>query len=318
MSPVLLAGLLYLGSGVGLQIVIWTKRKSAITELSVLTQTQLLKLSGAIIFGGILAPLCLAYGVKYGTAVQVSLLLNLETVATTILAALVFREHVSSRVWFGKMLLLFGAILITTQSLEGFALSMPSLSVIAACLFWGIDNNLTRDIEQLSPIVLACVKGFAAGLFNTTLAIVLGSTLGTASQTGGTLVIGAISYGVSLILFIKALRLIGSSRTSTYFASGPFFGMLLAVPLLCEIPSSSQWLAAVIMVVGLLVLYREEHEHGHTHQANSHCHSHSHDEHHQHAHEGTDTTEPHDHWHTHEPITHSHWHLPDIHHRHSH
>ncbi len=318
LAPGLLAGLLYLGSGLGLQCILWTQRQSAIRELKALGKKQRLQLLGAVAFGGILAPICLAYGIRHGSAVEVSLLLNLETVATTVLAALLFHEHVSHRVWFGKVLLILGAAIITTGTLEGFSLSLPGLSVVAACLFWGADNNLTRDIEQLSPTVLASVKGLAAGTFNIILAIALGARVGSFSQTAELLTLGAFSYGMSLVLFIQALRLIGASRTSTYFASGPFFGLILAIVLLGEQPSAGQWLSTIFMIAGLLVLYWEKHEHIHTHEALSHRHLHVHDEHHQHEHDGKEGSEPHEHWHTHEPITHSHWHLPDIHHRHRH
>jgi drug/metabolite transporter (DMT)-like permease len=197
--------------------------------------------------------------------------------------------------------------------------------VIAACFFWGLDNNLTRDLEDLSPSVLASIKGLSAGTFNLLLAFVV-STSGmqefsaNLSSISALLTIGAFSYGVSLILFILALREIGSSRTSTYFSAGPFFGMLFSILILKESPGVADWGASALMLMGLWALYGETHEHVHTHEPITHCHRHSHDEHHQHAHEGRDAVTAlqgtHEHLHTHEPLTHSHSHLPDIHHRH--
>jgi drug/metabolite transporter (DMT)-like permease len=319
MSPALLAGLLYLGSGIGLQFLLALQHKNLLQELRQLSRRHRLKLAGAIIFGGILAPLCLAYGIKYGTASEVSLLLNLETVATTVIAWLLFKEHVGSHVWAGKALILFGAAIITLRTGETFAFSIPGLLVILACFLWGMDNNLTRDVEELSAPVLACVKGLAAGVFNTLLALTLFPTGASVFQTTGCLTIGAMSYGLSLVLFIEALRRIGSARTSTLFAIGPYAGTILSVFLLGEHPPPSFWLAALIMLAGTGFLYREFHAHVHNHLELSHRHAHVHDEHHRHVHEGLSVgEEPHDHFHTHELLTHYHVHWPDIHHRHIH
>jgi drug/metabolite transporter (DMT)-like permease len=318
MSPILLAGLLYLGSGLGLQLFLFSKKQHSIPELKALSKKNRFKLLGAIISGGILAPLCLAYGIKLGSAFEVSLLLNLETVATTIIAWLIFHEHIGKHVWLGKILLIVGGLIISINPQSNFGFSQAGLFLLGACFFWGIDNNLTRDVEELSPSVLACVKGWLAGGFNTLLAVVLGQFSVGFSQAIGTLSIGAVSYGLSLVLFVNALRLIGASRTSTYFAIGPFFGMVFSVLLLRERPESYQWIAAVVMGAGLWSLYRENHGHTHTHEPVTHGHKHIHDDHHQHLHEGTEGPEPHDHIHTHEPLTHVHVHLPDIHHRHRH
>ncbi len=315
MSPVLLAGLLYLGSGICL--LIWNI-PGALCELRALEPIQKWKLTGATVSGGIIAPLFLTFGISKGTAFEVSLLLNLETVATTLIAAFVFKEHVSRRVWFGKVLLIAGAVILTLRpGIEG-SFSLASLLVIGACVFWGIDNNLTRDIEELRPSVLAGAKGLVAGAFNVTLAIILGVGQVSVKQIVESSVLGAFSYGASLVLFVLALRKLGSSRTSTYFAAGPFIGMLAAVTFLGEKPTLAQWGSSVLMGLGIWVLVREKHEHVHTHEPIAHSHKHVHDEHHQHEHHGTEGPEPHDHPHVHAVITHSHPHLPDIHHRHGH
>jgi len=318
MSPLMLAGLLYLGSGVGLRLILLLKRQTVFSAVTTLKSPQVYRLIGTIVFGGILAPLAFAYGIKSGLAFEVSLLLNLETVTTTVFAWFIFQEHVSKRVWLSKILILAGAIALTLKPSNGFAISPASLWILAACIFWGIDNNLTRDLEELSPTVLASIKGLAAGLFNTVLAFILGQYAAEPLQVVSTLGIGALSYGISLILFINALRLIGSARTTTYFAAGPFFGMLFAMVVLAEFPNPYQWGACFVMLVGVWALSREQHTHLHTHEPVRHKHRHVHDEHHQHAHDGTEGTEPHDHFHSHTPITHAHVHWPDIHHRHNH
>jgi len=318
MSPALLAGLLYLGSGVGLQIVLAFQRKNSLQELRELSNQHRMKLFGAIVAGGIIAPLCLTYGIKYGTASEVSLLLNLETVATTLIAWLVFKEYIGPYVWSGKALILVGAVIVVLKTERGLAFSISGILVVLACIFWGIDNNLTRDVQELSSTVLASIKGLAAGTCSIVLALLFSSGSASVFQLSGALVIGALSYGLSLVLFVEALRKIGVARTATFFAVGPFVGTLLSVALLGERPSAAHWLATSLMIAGIFLLYTEVHRHRHTHEEMAHSHEHSHDEHHLHVHGEGDETEAHEHWHVHEGTTHSHVHWPDMHHRHSH
>lgn len=314
----LLAGLLYLGSGAGLTGVVLYQKTPVYRMLGSLSRRQWSYLAGAIVSGGVAAPLFLAYGIVSGTASEVSLLLNFETVATTLLAWLVFHEQIGSRVWIGKLAIIGASILVLFTGSGQMQLSLPGLSVLAACLLWGLDNNLTRELESIPAPLLACMKGWTAGIFNVLLSLVLFKSQVTALQVSGALAIGALSYGASLVLFIQALREIGSARTSTWFASGPFIGTILSVMLLGERPPGEYWVAALVMLSGMFFLYGEVHRHLHQHERLTHAHPHEHDEHHQHAHEGREAAGKHDHLHTHEPLTHSHVHWPDIHHRHAH
>lgn len=318
MASSLLAGLLYLGSGLGLTLVVLRQRLPVHQIVGSLSRRQWGFLVGAILSGGVLAPLFLAYGIRLGTASEVSLLLNFETVATTLLAWMVFHEQIGLRVWIGKVFIVGASILVLFTGGSGLQLSVPGLSVLAACLLWGIDNNLTREVESLPATLLACIKGWSAGLFNVLLSLILFKSQFTALQVSGTLVIGALSYGASLVLFIHALREIGSARTSTWFATGPFIGTILSVLFLGERPPGEYWVAAVVMLSGMGFLYGEMHRHLHQHEMVTHAHPHEHDEHHQHGHEDGTPVGRHDHLHTHEPMTHSHVHWPDIHHRHTH
>jgi len=317
MPSSLLAGLLYLGSGLGLAAVVLHQKLSILDHLRSLSWRQWAYLAGAIVAGGVAAPLFLAFGIRHGMAAEVSLLLNFETVATTMLAWLIFHEHVGYRVWIGKVLIIGASIGIVLSDSGGVQLSVPGLAVLAACLLWGVDNNLTRELESLPASLLACMKGLSAGIFNVLLSLFLFNGPVTALQVTGTLVIGALSYGVSLVLFIHALRDIGSARTSTWFASGPFIGTILSVIVLGERPPGEYWVAALVMLSGMFFLNGERHMHPHQHKRQVHAHPHVHDEHHRHEH-GEESNEPHDHVHVHEPMTHSHVHWPDIHHRHRH
>jgi drug/metabolite transporter (DMT)-like permease len=318
MSPALLAGLLYLGSGIGLQLLLFFQRRNPVRELQRISPESRLKLLGAVVSGGIIAPLALSYGIKYGAASEVTLLLNLETVATTLLAWVIFKEYIGPRVWTGKILILIAASVIVFKTEGVPSLSLSGLLIVLACIFWGVDNNLTRDVVELPSTSLACIKGFGAGLFNIALALLFSPGSVTGMQIGGALAIGAVSFGLSLVLFVEALRRIGSSRTVTFFSIGPFVGMLLSIVILGERPPAPYWLAAALMLAGIFLIYREKHGHLHIHAAVTHLHKHVHDEHHLHPHAVTDDKEPHLHIHTHRPMTHIHGHWPDIHHRHGH
>lgn len=318
MPSSLLAGLLYLGSGIGLTGVVFHQGTDIRRHLLNLSLRQKCLLAGAILSGGVAAPLFLAYAIQRGTASEVALLLNFEAVATTLLAWLIFHENIGRRLWLGKLLIVAASVLVVSTGAGALHVSIPGLAVLAACLFWGIDNNLTRELETIPAPLLASLKGWSAGLFNVFMSLVLFRGHVTAFQIIGALLIGALSYGASLVLFIHALREIGSARTSTWFASGPFIGSVLSVILLGERPPGEYWLAALIMVSGVFLLYGEAHRHFHRHDAVAHSHSHEHDEHHHHEHVEGESEEKHEHFHVHEPITHSHVHWPDIHHRHSH
>jgi drug/metabolite transporter (DMT)-like permease len=318
MPSSLLAGLLYLGSASGLTGVVIRQTNKDFDILRSLSIKQWANLAGVILSGGILAPLCLAYGIRNGTASEVSLLLNFESVATTLIAWMIFHEFIGYRVWIGKVLIIGASIVVVLTDSNGVRLSISGLSVLTACILWGIDNNLTRELEILPASLLACMKGWIAGTFNVLLFFVLFRSPVTTFQVSGTLIIGALSYGASLVLFIHALRQIGAARTSTWFASGPFIGTILSVVVLGERPPNQYWLAALVMLSGMFLLYWEVHRHAHRHEGLAHSHPHEHDEHHWHEHDVEDCKGSHDHFHEHKPITHSHSHWPDIHHRHIH
>jgi drug/metabolite transporter (DMT)-like permease len=318
MPPILLAGLLYLGSGLGLQLFLLFQRKSSYRELRQLSPQVSMKLVGAILSGGVIAPVCLTYGIKYGTAAEVSLLLNLETVATTVIAWLVFKEYIGPYVWSGKVFILIGALIVVLRTEGGVSFSAAGLLVVLACIFWGIDNNLTHDVQELSSTVLASAKGLAAGILSIGAALVFTPGSATAPQIAGALVTGALSYGMSLVLFVEALRKIGAARTATFFAIGPFVGTLLSVALLGERPPIAYWFATALMIAGIFLLYSEGRRFRHTHQRIAHTHEHTHDEDHDDTHEGGEARDGHEHRHVHEEVTHSHVHWPDRPHQHSH
>lgn len=318
-SPWLLAGLLYLGSGCGLTILYLVRRYSAggSGEAS-LTRADLPWLAGTVLFGGILGPFLLLYGLALTDATSASLLLNLEAVLTLGLAWLVFHEHVDRKLFAGAMAIVAGALLLSWQGGFGRA-GWGALLIGLACLSWAIDNNLTRKISATDPVVLAAIKGVVAGSVNTALAFSLGAKLAGLFAVSGALLLGFVSYGLGLVLFIVALRHLGTARTGAYYGTAPFIGAIAATVILGTPLTGSILMAGLLMAIGAWLHLSERHTHKHVHESLEHAHRHVHDEHHRHSHRPDDPPgEPHSHPHRHEPIAHAHAHWPDLHHRHRH
>jgi drug/metabolite transporter (DMT)-like permease len=235
-----------------------------------------------------------------------------------IVAALVFRESVSARIWLSAALMFVGASLLSYAPGARFGFSLHGLAVIGACIAWAFDNNLTRAISTQDPFAIAMIKGVVAGTTNLALGLAVGGQLPSPATSAAALAVGAASYGASLVLFILALRHIGTARTAAHFGTAPFVGAALSLLLLGE-PMSILFVAALaLMVAATWLVVSEHHEHEHTHEPLEHAHEHVHDEHHRHDHAGDEGPEPHAHAHRHDPVRHTHPHLPDIHHRHDH
>ena len=322
LPPLGLAGLLYLGSGLGLFAVRMAQRVFARTgpgsKEASLSGRDFIWLVGAVIAGGVAAPTLLLWGLSGTSASEASLLLNLEGVITTLVAAALFREAIGGRVWIAAALMLAGGLVLSWQPQADIKPSLHAVAIVGACMCWALDNNLTRKISASDPMVLAMVKGLAAGSFNLALALSLGMGLPAAGPLIGSLALGFLSYGVSLVLFILALRHLGSARAAAHFSTAPFIGAAIAIFALGEPFTVSFGIALTLMVAATWLVLTEQHAHEHRHEHMAHSHTHVHDEHHQHAHQGDEGPEPHAHRHEHAPMTHSHPHLPDLHHRHRH
>ncbi|WP_028215471.1 DMT family transporter [Paraburkholderia mimosarum] len=322
MSPFMVAGLFYLGSGVGLGVGIIVRRfrrpaaQSATSHR--LQKAEVPWLAGAIVAGGIAGPALLMLGLSSTPAATSSLLLNLEGVLTAVIAWVVFRENVDLQVFLGMVAIVAGGVMLSWTPGET-GVSAGALLIVGACLCWAIDNNLTRKVSANDAMVIACLKGLFAGPVNLAIAIATGASLPSAITVGAAMLTGLAGYGVSLVLFVVALRHLGTARTGAYFSVAPLFGVAISLLIWPELPSIVFWIAAALMALGIWLHLRERHEHEHTHELMEHSHRHRHDEHHQHEHDFPYASdEPHTHPHVHLPITHSHAHFPDIHHRHEH
>ena len=321
-DPVLLAGLFYLGSGVGLFC--WLVGASRLGWLRVaesnhLAGQDILWLSGAVLAGGLIGPLLLMTGLSTTPATSAALLLNLEGVFTALLAWFVFRENFDRRIFLGMLLIVGGGGVLSGVEAANWQARSGAVWITLACLAWAVDNNLTRKVSGSNAVEIAAIKGVAAGVFNTVAAVSLGAAwprLGMILNAG---IIGLLGYGISLVLFVVALRHLGTARTGAYFSTGPFIGAAVSLIFLGENVTTYFWLAAAMMGVGVWLHLSEKHSHLHSHEPITHTHVHSHDEHHRHEH-GFLVAEKgsHSHSHQHEELIHSHEHFPDLHHRHDH
>ncbi|NRO98277.1 EamA family transporter [Paraburkholderia sp. NMBU_R16] len=322
MSAFMVAGLFYLGSGVGLGMGIVARRlrrADAMANASHrIEKGELPWLMGAIVTGGVAGPALLMLGLASTSAATSSLLLNLESVLTAVIAWVVFRENVDIQVFLGMVAIVAGGVLLSWHPGQ-VAVPIGALLIVGACLCWAIDNNLTRKVSANDAMVIACLKGLIAGPVNLAIAFAMGAALPAAGIVVAAMLTGLAGYGVSLVLFVVALRHLGTARTGAYFSVAPLFGVALSLVLWPELPSVSFWIAAALMALGIWLHVRERHEHEHSHDLLEHTHRHRHDEHHRHQHDFPYAgDEPHTHPHVHLPITHSHAHFPDIHHRHQH
>ena len=320
-TPQMLAGLLYLGSGGGLALM-WLRRRVLNSGEAALTRHDLPWLAGAGVFGGGLGPVLLMAGLARTPASSASLLLNLEGVLTAILAWFLFRENFDRRIALGMLAIVAGGVAISWEGAVRWGGMLGPLAVAGACLCWAIDNNLTQKVSAGDPVQIAMLKGLVAGSVNTAIALALGAPWPTVPRVGAALLLGFLSYGVSLVLFVVALRHLGTARTGAYFSLAPFVGAAVSLGVFREQPTAFLVIGATLMAVGVWLHLTEWHEHEHAHEVMDHGHPHVHDIHHQHEHHAADPPvtdpNPHTHPHRHTPVVHTHPHYPDIHHRHRH
>ncbi len=317
-SPVYLAAFLYLGSGTGISLLKLGQKISRPTQQveAKIKKEDIKWLAGAILSGGVMAPIVLMVSLQNTPASTASLLLNFEGVGTTLIALLFFKEAISRRAWMAILVITLASVFLSTNFSEGFGLSLGALGIILACVLWGLDNNLTRNISGKDPLVIVAWKGMAAGTFSFLLTFLLGNAMPSFTSIISTMTLGFVSYGLSTILFILSMRGLGAARTSALYGTAPLAGVLLSIIIFAETPSFAYSLAGILMIVGALLLINEDHSHSHVHTALFHEHSHTHNDP-AHAHDSI-TTGAHSHEHEHAAEEHEHDHMPDIHHRHGH
>jgi drug/metabolite transporter (DMT)-like permease len=322
-DPIPLAAFLYIGSGAGLWIFQRLERlivKREHEEAS-LSKKDILWLVGAILSGGVIAPILLMFSLRITPASTASLLLNFEGVATALIAGLFFSEYIGKRVWISILLITLASILLSWNFTGQWRFSIGAIGIIFAGFCWGIDNNFTRNISSKNPVSIVIIKGFSAGFFSLFLSLLLKNSIPDLKIILLSMLLGCLSYGFSLVLFVVAMRNLGSARTSAFFGTAPFIGAALSFILFKDTPNIMFIISLLLMIAGAVFLLKEKHSHKHFHEYVAHVHMHNHrDGHHNHSHKPGEVPESgyHSHFHIHESLEHEHSHMPDIHHRHNH
>ncbi|MDD4308679.1 MAG: DMT family transporter [Thermoplasmata archaeon] len=319
--PVPLSSLLYLGSGIGLLLFMQASRlvPGARKREAPLGRTDIPWLAGAILSGGVAAPIALLYGLRSTPAATASLLLNAEGAVTALIAAVAFREAIGRRVWAAVVLVSAAAALLTLDLSGAWGIAPGALLVVAACALWGLDNNLSRHLSAKDPVAVVAVKGTCAGAVSLLLALLLGEPLPGAGPALLAAALGLCCYGLSIVLFLRALRGLGAARTGAYFAAAPFIGAALSLIIFRGPPGPQFLLSLPLLLAGAWLLSSERHGHAHAHERLEHDHAHDHaDGHHGHAHPDGAGRGTHAHPHVHQSAVHDHPHSPDLHHRHDH
>ena len=319
-NPIALASLLYLGAAAALFGAEFARRsRGTPTAEAPLKASDLPLLFGMIVSGGLLGPVLMLFGLARLSAVAASLLLNLEAPFTIVIAVLAFGEHLARRESVAAVLIVGGAVALSGGFEHVSAEVIGALAIAGACLCWAIDNNLTQRLSLRDPVAIVRLKALGTGAGNLLIALALGAQFPSRpAPFCGALLLGAVSYGMSILLDTYALRLIGAAREAAYFATAPFFGALTAVFVLGEGFGWLDLIAAALLATGVGLLVAERHEHEHVHEVLTHDHLHFHDEHHRHEHPDTVAAEAHAHAHAHRPLRHAHRHASDVHHRHPH
>jgi drug/metabolite transporter (DMT)-like permease len=318
-SPLLLAGLLYTGSGIGITLLLVVRAMVGGRAGIVLPRrVDLGWLLGATLFGGAIGPYLLMYGLQATDSASASLMLNLEGVFSALLAWFVFKENFDRRIALGMALIVAGGVVLSTSAVFHIDGLVGPFAIAGACLAWAIDNNFTRKVSINDAMSIACLKGLIAGPLSIMLALRYGAELPPLSMILWAGLLGFVGYGLSLTLFVVALRNLGTARAGAYFSLAPFIGAALAIALGAPL-TWTLVVASLFMGAGLWLHLQERHAHQHIHAPLKHEHSHVHDAHHRHEHANDwQGQEPHSHEHIHEPLEHTHPHYPDVHHRHPH
>lgn len=315
-GPLMLSALLYLGAAAGLYAIKVIGTRPSESREARLRRSDLWPLAGMVTLGGMLGPLLMLLGLQRISALTASLLLNFEAPFTAALAVWLFHEHLGRRGVYAVFAIVAGAVLLAWRPGTLGGGWIGALAVVGASLCWGLDNNLTQLVSIRDPVAIALVKALGAGACMLAAAIGTGSTIPPLRIVGGALLLGAVSYGLSLYLAIRAMRALGAAREAAYFATAPFIGAALSMAVFEQVPRTGELIGAALMAAGIVLLLREQHRHPHVHAELVHEHMHVHDEHH--AHHDAPVTEPHSHPHRHAPLVHEHAHTSDAHHRHAH
>lgn len=248
--PTMMAGMLYLGAGIGMTLMGLVRSKTGNGKQEMqLTKKDLPYTLGMVILD-IAAPIFLMIGLSRTTAANVSLLNNFEIVATSIIALLIFKEHIGKRLWIAIGLITLSSILLSVEDASSFSFSFGSLYVLAACVCWGLENNCTRCLSKSDPLEIVVIKGFGSGIGSVIIGLAVGEALPLWGDILKILLLGFVAYGLSIYFYVYAQRDLGAAKTSAYYAVAPFIGVLLSFIIFREIPGILFFIALAIMIAG--------------------------------------------------------------------
>lgn len=300
-SPTFMAAFLYLGAGIGVGVMYLFQYKNEKVEERIGREDWIYVLG--MILLDIAAPIFLMIGIRIGTASNASLLGNFEIVVTTLIALLLFKETVTKRLWIAIGFITLSSILLTFDGQGSFQFSLGSLFVILATSCWGLENNCTRKISDKSTYQIVCLKGIFSGGGSLLIALFLKEPLPDFKEMVAVMLLGFVSYGLSIFFYIRAQRGLGAAKTSAYYAIAPFVGALLSFVFNGEILTLMYFISLIFMVIGTVYIVRDtiikQHSHLHTHII-SHTHdgsTHTHVITHEHLHDHFGDEENHNHKH---------------------
>lgn len=246
----LMAGLLYLGAGIGMTIIAFLQKISGHSRKEEKLAKAELPYTIAMIVLDIAAPVCLLLGLSLTTAANASLLNNFEIVTTSLIALLFFKERISPRLWFGIIAITISCMILSFENVSSLSFSKGSFFVLLAACCWGLENNCTRKISSKDPLQIVVMKGIFSGSGSLLIALVTGEKIRTLWSIPCVLILGFISYGLSIYAYVYAQRFLGASRTSVYYAVAPFIGVFLSLIMFHEVPGFSFFIAFLFMILG--------------------------------------------------------------------
>lgn len=258
MSPTLMAGFLYLGAGLGMAIIALIRKGKKVEKAENTLTKKELPYTIAMILLDIIAPICLLFGLNSTTASSASLLNNFEIVATAIIALMVFKERISARLWSGILFVTLSCAVLSVSDFSSLQFSFGSLFILLACVCWGFENNCTRKISSKDPLQIVFLKGIFSGLGSVIIGLCIGERIEVVWSVFAVLAVGFVAYGLSIFFYVHAQRLLGATRTSSYYAVAPFIGTFLSLIIFRELPKYQYFIALGLMVIGAWLCANDE------------------------------------------------------------
>ena len=255
-SSTMMAGLLYLGAGGGMLVLAIIRKAAGDGGKEFHLTRKDLPYTLAMVILDIAAPISLMAGLRLTNAESMALLNNFEIVATSLIALIIFKERIGLKLSLAIVLITAASIMLSADDISRFSFSPGALLVILASIFWGFENNCTRMLSKSDPIEIVAIKGFGSGTGSLLIAFFMKESPPSFTLVVSALLLGYVSYGLSIFFYVYAQRYLGAARTSAYYALNPFIGVLLSLIIFKEMPEPSFWIALGVMALGTYLTTR--------------------------------------------------------------